>query len=226
MIQQVRWCLASVAQCAAEAASTDLQWLSEHEQSRLVGITAPRRRKQFLAGHWLMRRALAAFTGVEGGFWPLGASAAGAPLVVSKPALHLALSHSADWVVCAVSDAAVGVDIEAPQRGRDFACLAPMVYSEIEMQEAVGLNAFDAARQFYRVWTLKEAWFKLRGEALSMDRLPGLHTCAALEGVGNARVWHSAEVTLALVAAPDACWFGDGLANHSPSWWQVDSGHR
>ncbi|WP_176954940.1 4'-phosphopantetheinyl transferase superfamily protein [Rhodoferax sp. OV413] len=215
-------CVAPVAQCAAEAEQTDLQWLSAHEAHRVAHISAPLRRSQFLAGHWLARQALSAFAGAAAPqLWALAANAAGAPTVLGHPHLHLSLSHSADWVVCAVSDAPIGVDIEAPARARDWARLAPTVFSTAELKSAEGLDAADALQYFYRVWTLKEAWFKSRGEGLALERLAALHTQAMPIGQGNARVWQAEGVTLALIASADAQVVGEGWMATAPSWWQV-----
>ena len=222
MIQQIRVCVASVAQCAAEVAQTDLQWLSAHEAHRLAQISAPLRRRQFLAGHWLARQALSAFARAAAPqLWGLSANAAGAPAVLGHPHLHLSLSHSADWVVCAVSDAPIGVDIEAPARARDWARMAATVFSEVELKDVGGLDPADKLQQFYRIWTLKEAWFKSQGEALALEQLAALHTQAMPAGQGNARVWQPEGVTLALVASAAAQIVGGGWIAASPSWWQV-----
>ncbi|WP_394789535.1 4'-phosphopantetheinyl transferase family protein [Rhodoferax sp.] len=223
MIQHVRLSVASVAQCAAEVLQTDLQWLSESEHGRLALITASTRRSQFLAVRWLLRRALSLYTGKSDSFWALGATAAGAPVLLSHPDIHLSLSHSADWAACAVSDAAVGVDIEAPERLRDTRRLASAVYSEAELRSAEGLGPISAEQQFYRIWTLKEAWLKSHGEVLDLARLPAVHTCAAPEGEANARVWQSAGANLALVADPKAVLHSDGWADAAVSYWHVGS---
>ena len=225
MNRPIRLLMAEVADCAAEAEQTDAGWLSRAETERLQRIRAPARRSQFLAGHWLARQALASFSGAgPQQHWAVTANAAGAPLVSCHPHLFLSLSHSANWVVCAVSDAPIGIDIEAPAKPRDWRRLAPTVFSPAELDSAQDLAPTDAEQQFYRIWTLKEAWFKSRGEGLALQQLPALHTQPMPAEQGNAQVWQSEGVTLALVAAPGARVRGDGLPAAAPSYWQVGSG--
>ena len=110
---------------AAQAAGLD--WLAEDEQSRLVGMKGPRRRAQFLAGHWLARQRLAAVHGGDARRdWVLTAAVDGPPRVVCREPAHrrggqlkVALSHSGEWIACAVSTGAIGLDIEVPLPRRD-----------------------------------------------------------------------------------------------------------
>jgi 4'-phosphopantetheinyl transferase len=60
----------------------------------------------------------------------------------------------------------VGVDIQRLERGRPLRRLARRYFSESEraVLESLHDDAFD--RHFFRLWALKEAWTKARGEAL------------------------------------------------------------
>ncbi len=75
------------------------------------------------------------------------------------------LSHSKDMVLCAVSDKAIGCDVEAiscaPQKVADrFLCDGEKEY----------LNNFSGEmreKAFCRFWTMKESYVKMTGEGLS-----------------------------------------------------------
>jgi 4'-phosphopantetheinyl transferase len=74
------------------------------------------------------------------------------------------ISHSGNLVVCAVSDQPIGCDIEklreAPRKVSDrFFCEREKKY----LNQFEGMN-FD--REFFRLWTMKEAYVKLTGEGL------------------------------------------------------------
>lgn len=183
-------------------------------------MLAPVRRNQFVAGHWLLRQLVQAFT-QGGAVWHGDANPAGAPVLPSCPGLHLSMTHSADWVACAVSNAPVGVDLEAPVRARDVHGLAALAFSALEIQAAACLGPADAIAHFYRTWTLKEAWLKSRGEMLDIARLASIHTQAVAPGQANARVWQSPGLTLALVAAAGADAVCTGLPEGAPTCWQV-----
>lgn len=81
--------------------------------------------------------------------------------------LHFNLSHSQDYVVCAVGDKAVGCDIEKIGKIREQ--VAKRFFTE---NEVVFLNCYDGEKkteEFYRIWTMKESYMKMTGEGLSLD---------------------------------------------------------
>ena len=86
--------------------------------------------------------------------------------------VYFNLSHSVDMVLCAVSDAPVGCDIEkvtdAPME------VAERYFSENERRYiADATNSADSDRRFFRLWTMKESYMKMTGEGMSLspDRL-------------------------------------------------------
>ncbi len=86
-------------------------------------------------------------------------------------ALDFNLSHSGDWLACAVTAGTpVGVDIEYCHPKRTTMKLARRFFRQ---EEVAALQVCSEAQQrdrFYDFWTLKEAAVKARGEAL----VPGL----------------------------------------------------
>ncbi len=85
------------------------------------------------------------------------------------------LSHSGDYVFCAVSTEEMGADIQQ-HCGKDIEKLARRFFSG---REAAALEQAGADRKglFYRLWARKEAYGKLTGKgvvwALGVDFLPG-----------------------------------------------------
>ncbi len=90
----------------------------------------------------------------------------GKPYLAKFPHIHFSLSHSADVVLCAVSDSEVGCDVEQVRRvdlklaNRFF---SPPECRFIETQEAPE----SGAQMFFRLWTLKESYIKATGQTLS-----------------------------------------------------------
>lgn len=196
--------------CAALAESDGARppdWLSEPERTRLAAITAPGRRAQFVAGRRLARRLLAeAFGGDAWADWALDAAADAPPRVLRAPtpagrAARVAITHSGELAACAVSMAGIGLDLECPRRPRELARLVPAVCCDDERRRLAALDAGARPAFFDLVWTLKEAWFKRRGEGLDLGRLPRLCT---RPGPGEGRVWQVPGVTLALLAPAEA----------------------
>lgn len=86
--------------------------------------------------------------------------------------IYFNLSHSADMVLCAVSNVPVGCDIEK-------LTIAPMEVAEHYFSKKERLyiadtsNSAEADRRFFRLWTMKESYMKMTGEGmnLSPDRI-------------------------------------------------------
>lgn len=84
-----------------------------------------------------------------------------------KPALcgielEFSLSHSADMVLCAISDRCVGADIQLCTAYN--AALAERFFTKKEA--ATIAQAADKARMFTRTWAVKESYLKLLGTGM------------------------------------------------------------
>jgi 4'-phosphopantetheinyl transferase len=199
----LKWALLGPLPCASSGAVPG--WLSRPERDRLSRIRAEHRRAQFVGGRWLLRTLLAECLGGDPRDWPLDAGHDGPPALLAPPvgaALHLALSHSADVLACAVAAMPVGIDVEAPRRARDLAGLAGLCFDPAEQAMLQGLAAPAQEAVFHALWTVKEAWLKSRAEPLAPRRLAQIHV-RALEGGGPAQAasWGAEGWTLAVAAA-------------------------
>lgn len=196
--------VSSISAQAQAALRSGLGWMSAEEQARLARITAGSRRASFLAGRWFARHVAAAVYGGGPMAWALSAPERGPPrLSGPAPAARLSLSHSGDFVACAVADAAVGVDIELPRRTRDVLSIARVICSPAELARLLAAEGAERDAIFYECWTLKEAWLKSRGEDISPGRLAQVQTLPAASAADAAgRSWAGAGIALALVAPP------------------------
>jgi 4'-phosphopantetheinyl transferase len=170
--------LASVAAICSALPDVSTGWLSESEQRRCEAMTAQRRRQQFLAGRWFLRQCLAQWHGGAASEYVLSAAEDGPPLLMAAPfdlnacPLQVSLSHSADWVACAVASHPIGVDVEDTTRQRDTDALGAMIHGEQEAEAVPLLDAATRHRQFYARWTLKEAWIKQAPDSPAMSAIP------------------------------------------------------
>lgn len=76
------------------------------------------------------------------------------------------ITHSGDWVAVILNvveqgECAVGIDIEFPQKSRNFAALLHHFAAENEIQWFEQQQ--DKARAFYQIWCLREAVLKSQG---------------------------------------------------------------
>ena len=128
-------------------------------------------RQQVSSSQSLCRDILAAYCGRQAKSLRLSRGEHGKPaLAYPRGQLEFNMSHSADWLVLAVSTSgAVGVDLEYCAPDRDVMKLARRCYTPVEI---AGLEACPPAARvsrFYDYWTLKEARVKALGASLAQE---------------------------------------------------------
>lgn len=215
--------LLPVAPAAAEAAAQGLDWLTDAECQRLQAISAPARRDSFLAGHWQARWLAAQWLQLDVRRIALDAHADGGPLLrVDGDAapLRVSLSHSGDWLALALADGPVGVDVELPQRERDWEALARFVFSPEERQRLRAAAETERAGLFHALWTLKEARGKRSGEGLQ-PRAARTVTAHPADAAGaEALGWAFGGGALALALTPGTRLERFGEALGAPAYWR------
>lgn len=125
----------------------------------------------------------------------------GKPALADLPEWHFNVSHSGDWVVCALARCPVGVDLQE-ERSLRVSLYHYFTPKEQEMLQLLPENAF------FDLWAMKEAYGKCTGEGL----LPVLKVEMQLEPPGIDREGYQAVLVpfpceglhLALCAQTDA----------------------
>ena len=126
----------------------------------------------FIATRALLRKALSRYTHLEPGQLIFSRAIQGKPFLVNTPLpLYFNLSHSWNYAVLAVSSAGdLGVDIES-KRERSYLKIADRFFHEHEKEHITRCDPAHREQLFYKLWTLKEAFFKALGTGISY----GLH---------------------------------------------------
>ena len=89
----------------------------------------------------------------------------GKPLLETQHNFYFNISHSGDWIVCAVDNAPVGIDVEY---------IAPIeldisqYFSIHEREDLLSQKKEMQPFYFYELWTLKESYIKQVGMGLSI----------------------------------------------------------
>jgi len=121
------------------------------------------------------RRVLSRYAAVAPPDWQFVLNEHGKPaLATATHALDFNLSHSGDWLACAVTAGSpVGVDLEYRNSRRATMKVARRFFREEEVAALLVCSGAAGQRdRFYDFWTLKEAAVKARGESL----VPGLRS--------------------------------------------------
>ncbi|MBQ8598008.1 MAG: 4'-phosphopantetheinyl transferase superfamily protein [Lachnospiraceae bacterium] len=88
----------------------------------------------------------------------------GKPYLKEYPQIHFNLSHSGDYVCCAIGDVPVGVDIQKHVSVK--AGLAKRFFTEAENRMLDGLDAQEREMLFFRMWSIKESYIKFTGQGM------------------------------------------------------------
>jgi 4'-phosphopantetheinyl transferase len=90
----------------------------------------------------------------------------GKPFINNTINIHFNVSHAAEWVLCAISNAEIGIDIELIQP-IDLD-IAKYYFSDIEYMDLLKKRDAEKIPYFFDLWTLKESYIKARGMGLSI----------------------------------------------------------
>lgn len=90
----------------------------------------------------------------------------GKPWVKACPSLYMSLSHSGDYVVCALGDQSLGVDIQKIGPVREN--VLQKCYSEEEQRIIQQVQGRDKERFFAWIWAQKESYMKAVGKGLAI----------------------------------------------------------
>lgn len=145
--------------------------LGADERRHYEELAQPDHRREYLIGRVFLREVIAAYSGGAAAELEFESNASGKPRLKATPAttpLSFNFSHGADLMACAVTRLGeVGVDVETISQDRGMVEVADHYFSSIELAGLEALGAVDQQSQFFRIWTLKEAYIKARGEGHS-----------------------------------------------------------
>jgi 4'-phosphopantetheinyl transferase len=90
----------------------------------------------------------------------------GKPYLENYDEFHFNISHSGKWVVCAVSDKPVGIDVE---KIKDINIkIADRFFSKEEAEDLYKKEESERLKYFFDLWTLKESYIKADGRGLNI----------------------------------------------------------
>jgi 4'-phosphopantetheinyl transferase len=145
--------------------------LSPAERDRAGRFLLERERRRFTASHVLLRRVLAAYTGIaprslQFDHGPHGKPVLAGPTMPSS--VHFNLSHAGELAVVAVAQQMVGVDIEVVREIQNYEQIAKRFFTEREHAAILAFPDYQRSKAFLHCWTHKEAFLKAIGAGLSM----------------------------------------------------------
>ncbi len=135
--------------------------MSTKRKEAVKKLKIPQKQKLKIAADHICRKAISEFCSISPDEIKFDISEYGKPYVKGLNT-YFSISHSGDFVVCAVSDKEIGIDIEKireinPEVSKRFA----------DENELDYINSHKNG--LLEIWTLKEAYFKCIGTGLGTD---------------------------------------------------------
>lgn len=91
----------------------------------------------------------------------------GKPAIAGQPDFHFNLSHSGEWVVCAIDNCPLGVDLQEICIRTDLD-IADRFFSCVEATDLRKKLPVSQRDYFFTLWALKESFVKAEGKGLSI----------------------------------------------------------
>lgn len=120
-----------------------------------------------LIGEILIRTIIIENLKIDNKYIRLNKNPYGKPYLKEYPNFNFNISHSGDYVLCAIDDKPIGVDIEEIKH-MEFKEIAKNFFTTKEFQYIVMEDSKFQLDRFYEIWTLKESYIKCCGRGLTM----------------------------------------------------------
>ena len=162
--------------------------------------------ENLLLGEALARRMICERIGETPENLEFGRSTHGKPFLRGRDDVHFNISHSGDFIACALSPAPIGIDVQTlvPANLK----VAKRFFTEDEYNYIV---EEDSSARFCRVWTMKESYVKYLGSGISAMPLrsfdvfnlpPGMFHEVELDGAALCQVCGVAEFDVRIEMMP------------------------
>ena len=158
--------------------NTLMQLVTPEKQERINRFHFYNDECNTLLGDVLARVEICRLTGLSNKHQEFSVNAYGKPILLSNPRIHFNISHSGNYVVCAIGDKPLGIDIEVI-KPIDLK-IANRFFSADEIEYIFNSQDDFMTNRFYEIWTKKECRIKWEGKGLSIP-LPSFSVLNAEE---------------------------------------------
>jgi 4'-phosphopantetheinyl transferase len=149
-----------------EAFDILLNYVSEDKKAQIHRFYHFEDSQRALIGNVLSRYAICRNLNIKNLVITFDKNEYGKPFLLGQNNIHFNISHSGKWVVCAVSDYPVGIDVEIIKSTEID--IAKRFFSKYEYDELQKQPDEQKQAYFYKLWTLKESYIKAVGKGLSI----------------------------------------------------------
>lgn len=142
--------------------SNCLRIVSEEKRIQIDRFLSSQDAKRSLFGELLIRYLVSTKLDIRNSNIFIEKDKFGKPFLKINKSFYFNISHSGDWVVCAISEKMIGIDVEQIQT-IDLT-IAKQCFSQKEYNDIEEKTSEERLEAFYTYWTLKESYIKLLGK--------------------------------------------------------------
>ena len=169
-----------------------LRFVKTEKQKRILNQKVKQNANNILIGEILVKVAIKMTFGIDIAKQEFAYTEYGKPYLIDYPDIHFNISHSGEYIACAVSDKPVGIDIQ--KIGEYNFDVAKRVCNEKELVQIE--SSLDKASEFTKLWTQKEVVLKMYGTGITNG---DLKNCLDGHNVQSERLdnyWVSVAITI------------------------------
>jgi 4'-phosphopantetheinyl transferase len=144
-----------------------LSYLSEERIKKINRLVSFNDKYRSLLGEILVRQIIVNKFSILNSDIEIVTNNYGKPYLYTINNFEFNISHSGDWVVCAIDESPIGIDIEKIQ-SINYLDIAQRFFTKNEFRLLNSKNRYEKLRYFFELWTLKESYIKAVGKGLSI----------------------------------------------------------
>ncbi|WP_391204482.1 4'-phosphopantetheinyl transferase family protein [Psychrobacillus sp. L4] len=152
----------------SDAMSNKLSLFIESEKkSRIEKLVNKKDKIRVLIGEILIRTLIIKHLGIKNDEILFKRNRFGKPFLTGFSGFHFNISHSGEFVVCAIDENPIGIDIEQV-KNINYEHIAMNFFSKSENNYIFKSGLDNQLKRFYELWTLKESYIKCCGQGLAI----------------------------------------------------------
>lgn len=153
--------------CSKEQSQAFYRWLPAKRKERIDRMKNRELARRKILSWAFLQSVICEETGIVPEMQRYGCCESGRPYLVYPEGLDFNLSDSGEYVVVALGDCRVGVDVE--HRRRDGLDIARRCFCRKEYEDVIAaMDEGEQVRRFLAYWTMKEAYVKYEGSGLGI----------------------------------------------------------
>jgi phosphopantetheine--protein transferase-like protein len=144
--------------------------LNHEEQTKHNKLKIIDDKKRFIIGKVISRSVLSKILNIDSTQIEFISNKFGKPYLKYHSDTFFNISHSGDWVVVGFASSDIGVDVQEISNNKriDFNNIAKHAFHNKEL-DFIKENTLEQNINFYKIWTLKEAFLKAKGVGFYND---------------------------------------------------------